>query len=258
MRSSRQRWAASLLAILLPLIVSPVFASQADVPASPAGVVQFQFSHPVAVVPAYTIVLRADGTGTYSEATGPAKPVEEASEARSADTSATGPAAAKPGASGLRVSPATLQRLFAARGSLGPKSCETKLKRIAQTGSKTLSYSAEGPPASCTFNYSDTPVLNEVAATFIALAETVQAGERLASKHRYDRLGLDLEMETLENEVKGGRALEVGNISPVLTSIVNDERVIERVRRRAARLLQDTQLPSEAASGKAEPGSSER
>ena len=98
----------------------------------------------------------------------------------------------------------------------------------------------------------------EVATTFIALAETLQAGERLANKHRFDRLGLDMEMDTLEGEVKGGRALEVGNIRPVLNAIIEDDRVIERVRRTAARLLQEGAPSSETAAGKASPGSSER
>jgi hypothetical protein len=40
-----------------------------------------------------------------------------------------------------------------------------------------------------------------------------------------------------EREVEEGRALELGTIAPVLTSIAGDGAVIERVRQQAARLL---------------------
>lgn len=118
--------------------------------------------------------------------------------------------------------------------------CETKLKNIAKTGKKTLIYrdDASTPIVSCSFNYSDSDALNALADAMLAINETMQAGERIAQKHRYDRLGLDAELDVLTEEVKGGRALEVGNIAPVLESVANDERVMERVQRKAARLLQ--------------------
>ena len=53
----------------------------------------------------------------------------------------------------------------------------------------------------------------------------------------FDRLGLDSELEGLQNEVAGERALDLGNIAPVLQSIIADERVMDRVRRKAERLL---------------------
>jgi hypothetical protein len=46
-------------------------------------------------------------------------------------------------------------------------------------------------------------------------------------------------MDSLISENKDGRAIELQNIAPVLQSIVDDDRVMERVRRKAARLLQD-------------------
>ena len=80
--------------------------------------------------------------------------------------------------------------------------------------------------------------MNAAANTFIGLAETLHMGEKLQHDHRFDRLALDSDMDVLESAVNEGRALEVGNIAPVLLSVVADDRVIDRARRKAARLLQ--------------------
>lgn len=216
-------WRALGLFSSLPALVLGAHALYAS------ELVRFHFERPGVEVPVYTVALNADGTGTYSEETGSMKAPESAAEGETAARSST-----------IHVSTAVLDKLLKAKGSVGEKGCETRLKHIANTGRKTVTYSDKGTPLTCTFNFSDAPALNEVAATFIALAETLQAGERLAAKHRFDRLGLDPEMQSLVEEVRAGRAIEVGNIGPVLRSIADDDRVIDRVRRSAARLLQDS------------------
>ena len=233
---------SSLQAPITPAPITQAPATQAPAtqssaaPANAVPTAEFRFQRPVATVPAYTITVGANGRGTYTEGA--------AQEANDPVT--------------IHVSPATMEKIFGARNGFGTKPCETRQKNIADTGRKTLSFSGDGAPASCTFNFSDTPLLNEVAGTFIAIGETLQAGERLAAKHRFDRLGLDMEIEILNTEVKGGRALEVGNIGPVLRSIAEDDRVIERVRRTATRLLQDSAPALVGTGGKVVPGSSDR
>ena len=63
-------------------------------------------------------------------------------------------------------------------------------------------------------------------------------GRRLEFLHRYDRLGLDAEMISFAQEVEAGRALELGTISPTLAAIADDTAVIQRVRLRAAKMLE--------------------
>jgi hypothetical protein len=174
--------------------------------------------------PAWTVRLEANGTGMYSE-------------------SGTLTAATMP----LKVSEETLERI--ARGDRATKSgkCETKTKNIAKTGEKTIHYEADGRNAGCTFNYSDDAGLMDAAAAFQSIAQTVQEGERLKHEERYDRLALDAEMDTLLSAVRDGSAIEVPNIAPVLQSLVDDEHVIDRVRRKAARLLQDPASAAAAA-----------
>lgn len=172
------------------------------------------------VSPAWKIRLQADGAGTYSEGT-------------SAD--------AKP--MPLTVSEATLDRVRLGEHAAKSGKCETKAKNIAKSGEKTIRYEVADKAEECTFNYSDDEGLRGAAAAFEAIAETIQRGKRLEHDLRYDRLGLDAEMEELVAAQKSGSAIEIGNIATVLQAVVADDHVIDRVRRRAARLLQDTGEP---------------
>jgi hypothetical protein len=172
------------------------------------------------VAPRWTVRLQADGAGTYSE---------------------TGPSDSKPVP--VTVSAATLDRLRLGEHAAKSGKCETHSKNIAQTGEKTIRYVDGERTAECTFNYSDDTGLMGTMATFQAIAETIQRGERLERDLRYDRLGLDAEMNALLAAKQNGSAIEIGNITPVLQALVQDDHVIDRVRRKAARLLQDSGAP---------------
>ena len=172
------------------------------------------------VSPAWKVRLQADGAGTYSETTSAdSKPVP------------------------LTVSAETLQKLNMGEHAAKSGKCETKSKNIAKSGEKTIRYEAAEKTEECTFNYSDDAGLMGATNTFQAIAETMQRGKRLEHDLRYDRLGLDAEMEALVAAQKNGSAIEIGNIAPVLQALVQDDHVIDRVRRRAARLLQDAGAP---------------
>ena len=116
--------------------------------------------------------------------------------------------------------------------------CASKLKNIADTGKKTLSYSAADGHGSCEYNYSENKGVTMLTDTFMGIAYTLDEGRRLEFLHRYDRLGLDAEMITLSQEVDAGRALELGTIAPTLAAIADDTAVLQRVRLRATKLLE--------------------
>jgi hypothetical protein len=168
-------------------------------------------------MPSWTVRIQADGAGVYSE---------------------SGPADSKPVP--LSVSAATLERVRTGEHAAKSGKCETRAKNIAQTGEKTIRYVDGERTSECTFNYSDDAGLMGALATFQAIAQTIQYGERLVHDLRYDRLGLDAEMDALVTEKQNGSAIEIGNIAPVLQALVEDDHVIDRVRRKAARLLQDS------------------
>ncbi len=135
-------------------------------------------------------------------------------------------------------------KVFAAVPLVKSNRCDAHRKGIAQTGVKTLRLAGAGAAAECSYNYSEDDRVNVATAVFESVAETMQYGERLRAKLRFDRLGLDAEMDGLQAALKDGRALEVANIAPVLQAIENDDRVMERVRRTASRLLETAGLGS--------------
>jgi hypothetical protein len=134
---------------------------------------------------------------------------------------------------------ATLHILRNARAAVAPDRCQSHRKGIASIGKMTLSYYENDETVQCVFEYSDEESLTAAVAAFESIAETMQYGSRLQHELRYDRLGLDAEIDALISENKDGRAIEIQNIASVLQSIVDDDRMMERVRRKAARLLQD-------------------
>jgi hypothetical protein len=139
----------------------------------------------------------------------------------------------------VSITPATADKIFA----LGRKldhfniTCASKAKNIADTGTKTLSYSAPDGTGSCTYNYSENKEVEELTGMFQGMAETMDEGRILDHLHRFDRLGLDDAMTFLAQEVSAGRALEVGTITASLRSIADDADVMQRVRARARTLL---------------------
>ena len=148
----------------------------------------------------------------------------------------------------LVVGEQTLSLLTKPVATVSSGTCETHQKHVANTGRKTLSYALDAGTASCSFNFSDDRDVNAAASTFLAIQETVEMGAELARLHRYDRLGLDAEMEALQKAVQTHYAVEVENIAPVLESIANDDRVMQRVRRRASQLLEDAGVKTVASS----------
>jgi hypothetical protein len=193
-----------------------------EVMTSTAGVASFHFDWPESEVPYWSIEVYEDLSGRYDKL--------EAGTGASAATR-------RP----IVVTKATMDRLRGGYKTVVTGNCETKIKHLAKTGAKQVAYTMAGSDvwASCTFNYSDDKDLMEAVAAFQAIAETMQFGDKLEHTHRYDRLGLDAQLDFLSAEAKDGRAIELQNIAPMLQSIVDDERVIDRARRKAARLLQD-------------------
>ena len=170
-------------------------------------------------LPTYIVSLGDQGVGRYIEFAAGNGPAERPGEP-------------------ITVGAATLHTLLKAR-AVSPDRCQSHRKGIASIGRMTLTVYAEGQTVQCVFEYSDDESLTAAVAAFEAIAETLQCGSRLQHELRFDRLGLDAEIDSLIAENKNARAIELQNIAPVLQSIVDDDRVMERVRRKAARLLQD-------------------
>jgi hypothetical protein len=211
-----------------PLSAQPASTSPAA-PVETQAAVSFQFDRAGLSVPHFTLQVREDGTGSYQA---------DVAEGVTSDTSMRVEAAQHVDRS-IILTPATAAKIFKAARSLDHFNiaCASKAKNIADTGKKTLTYVGADGRGSCVYNYSENKTVASLTDTFLGIAFTLDEGRRLDFLHRYDRLGLDAEMNTMAQEVDAGHSLELGTIEPALTSIANDTALIQRVRLRAAKLL---------------------
>jgi hypothetical protein len=226
------RMAGRMPAALFLLSSAVSFGQTAAIPAQ----VSFQFERQGLAVPKFTFTVDATGSANY-----------EAEEITAARGDMEGvPQPAQHIVRTVTLTKATTERIFSTAQELDRFNvvCASKMKNIADTGTKTLRYTGEGGDGSCTYNYSENKRVTQLTDLFLAIAVTLDAGRRLDFQHRFDRLGLDATMASLAEEVDSGRAAEVGTIAPTLRSLAGDLAVLQRVRERAARLLQTTQPPS--------------
>ena len=233
--------------VLLLAAMATSCAAQTAAPASAPSArpeVSFNFERPGLLVPKYTIVVHEDGTGTYKAEEAPV----------SGGSSAMGVRGTSPGRTidrPMKFAPSTADTIFKTARSLDffNITCPSKAKNIADTGKKTLSYSGPDGHGSCTYNYSENKSVTQLTEMFQAIAFTMDEGRKLDFLHRFDRLGLYSEMDTLIHEVEEKRAMELENIASSLTAIVADEALIQRVREKAAKLLAQTESTTPTARG---------
>jgi hypothetical protein len=220
--------AALAAAAVLPSPAQPAGAAPVETQAT----VSYQFDRIGMTVPHFTLQIREDGTGSYQ-----ADPAGAVSSGGAVDVSA-GKHVDRP----ITLTPPTVTKIFQGARAADHFNlvCNSKAKNIADTGKKTLSYAGPDGKGSCIYNYSENKNIMMLTDTFSAIAFTLDEGRRLEFLHRYDRLGLDAEMTALSDQVKIGSAIELGLIEPTLTSIANDTALIQRVRLRAAKLVEES------------------
>jgi hypothetical protein len=206
--------------------------SSTEPPAVLQGQVSFQFEREGLPVPRYTVEVHEDGSGRYV--------ADEAPASQNWSGSSVRYVGGKHIDRTITLTPTTVAKIFKQARALDHFNivCASKAKNIADTGKKTLTYVGSDGRGSCVYNYSDNKNVTALADIFLAIAFTMDEGRRLEFFHRYDRLGLDAEMTTLAHEANEGRALEMGTIAPTLASIEGDTALIQRVRLKAGKLLE--------------------
>ena len=227
------RACGAVLGLAVALLGHTACAQPAEhsVAASLHPTITFDFVRNVAgaPVPKYTLTIHQDGTANYA---GEAAP----------PTTRYGPPAsteAIPFQRELHLTATTTAHIFDLAGQLDhfKRDCASSAKNIADTGTKTFSYNGLDAQGSCTYNYTEIKELASLTQVIQGIAETLDFGRELARLHRYDRLGLDPAMISLTQEVKDGRALEIGTIGDTLRGIAEDPDVLARVRSKASALL---------------------
>ena len=219
---------ASVGFVMVLSAFAPGLRGQANTEVKGSAVITFRLERPGVALPSYVFTVHEDGRGAY-EVTYPAAGYANVPE------TVTMP---------LLLREATAAGLFEKVRSTDHLrgGCESKAKNIANTGAKTLSYTGPDGTASCKFNYTENKAVTSLTDTFLGMAYTLDAGRDLQQKQKFDHLGLDREMNTLVAGVQDGKALEVANIAPILRSLIEDTALLERVRTRAAKLLEQSRV----------------
>jgi len=172
----------------------------------------------------YVISVADDGTASY-DSTSKLSPESDAEDSFHSD---------------FTVSQAARTRVFdlAKRSHYFEGDIDTKNKKLASTGTKTLTYKDAQKNTRATYNYSPVPSVQELTAFFQGLATTLEFGHRIGYDLRYQKLALDNELKKMEEMLHSGGLEEISAVAPVLQKIVDDPAVINVVRGRAQRLLQ--------------------
>jgi hypothetical protein len=229
--------AAVLLTLGFVLSRSGLAAQQSDGAATAAVArVSFQFEHPVAAVPRFTLTVAEDGKASYA-AEQPLRPVDTRYN-KGRENGAT-PEMQHIDKT-MVLTHATTAKIFELARSLDRfnLTCESTAKNVADIGKKTLRYTGPEGAGECVYNYSGDKRVVALTATLQGVGVTLDFGRRLDFEHRFDRLALDQETQDLVEAVEEGHAVEPNVIARTLRSIAQDTEVLERVRGRAASLLQ--------------------
>ncbi len=138
----------------------------------------------------------------------------------------------------VQVSPRFAEHAFqvAVRHKLFNSGCESHLK-VAFQGLKKLTYNGPEGEGSCEFNYSKDGEIQSLGDSMVAVATTIIEGARLETLLQHDPLGLDQEIQNVQEAAGDGRAQQICSIRDILERLSQDQAVMERVRKRARALL---------------------
>ena len=114
---------------------------------------------------------------------------------------------------------------------------DSHLKKIAQTGSKTLEYRSATVQGSTTYNYSQNADVQQLTHLFQGIATTMDYGRRLAFQYRFDKLGMDQRLKELVELQSRHDVEELGAIEPILRRIAADPGMMRISRQSAQQLL---------------------
>lgn len=200
---------------------------------SPARIT-YTFEHPQLQPSRYTIAIDETGAGRFTSQPGPASTASGGNYDGVFPTPVDRPILLD---DTLR---ANLFRYARSHAFFGTR-CSTTQTTLAFTGNKTLSYSGSDGSGSCAYVWAADPVLQRLSDQLGAVAFTMEEGRRLDLELLHDHLGLDAELESLQDAVKDHRADDLANIADQLNAIAQNSQVMDRARKRAQALLAHTE-----------------
>jgi hypothetical protein len=137
------------------------------------------------------------------------------------------------------MSPANSEKLFrdARETNYFQGDFTYKKHPVASTGRKTLTYADQSRHIETTYDYSENKAIEEITNLFQGISNTIEHGRKLQYLRRFDRLGLEAELQAMENAAATHTLAELQLLTPTLESIANDTAILNIARQRAKRLL---------------------
>jgi hypothetical protein len=137
------------------------------------------------------------------------------------------------------VSEATRNRIFdlAKRLNYFNGNFDFKKHKVAFSGTKTLAFADGDKKFQTAYNWSENPEIQELTEIFTGISNTQESGRRLQQLRRYDKLGLNQELQRMEDLSKNHGLAEIQSIAPLLQELASDPAVMNIARERAQRLL---------------------
>ncbi len=193
-------------------------------------------------IPRFTLAVDERGDAVYHAEVALPKSLPATQPGEPAEPSAPPPAIDRK----VTISAETTAKIFALAREADRfhTACESKAKNVANMGNKTLTYAGPDGAGTCVYNYSDTKAVMALTDIFLAVQQTLEMGRQMDFKRRFDRLGLDAVMISLSQMLEAHQAMEVGTIAPSLRTIASDTELMQRVRLRAAKMLEQADAVS--------------
>jgi hypothetical protein len=220
------RLPSALLSFFVMILAAAPLAAQ-----SPAHIV-FTFEHPQLQPARYSITLDENGVARFVSQPGSAQQDDDVFPA-AVDRS-------------IHIDNNLRAGLFqyARAHSFFASPCERRRANLAFTGNRTLAYTGPDGQGSCTFVWAADPTLQTLTDQLGAVAFTIEIGRRLGVEVQHDRLGLDAELESLQDAVKEHRASDLSNIADQLQTLVDDQQVMDRAKGKLTTAVFEPPQPS--------------
>ncbi len=200
-------------------------------PSNSPATISFTLDFPQSTPSHYSIVVDSAGKVTYTS--GVAKP------ASSSDSDSETSSDSEPYRYAFTLSPATRQRIFdlAARANYFSGDVNYTKHNVANTGEKILTYKDAQRSTQAKYNYTANPVVQQVTTLFQNLSSTLEYGSRLEQSYQYQKLALDDQLKSMEEQANQNGLVEIQAVAPILKKIAGDRSVMNVTRARAERLL---------------------
>lgn len=185
----------------------------------------YTFEHPQLQPARYSITIEEDGAARFVSQPGVSQQGDDVFPA-GIDRS-------------IRIDDSLRDALFryARSHSFFATSCNRRQNNLAFTGQRNIAYTGPDGQGSCAFVWAADSTLQNLSDQLGAVALTIEIGRRLDVEVQHDRLGLDAELQSLQDAVKDRRASDLPNIVNQLQAIATDQQVMDRARKRALALL---------------------